>query len=171
MKSRYSEELMDIVNEKDEIVGKASQEEIYTKHLAHRIVHVLLFNKNGEIALQLRSKKKKFTPGHWSTSAGGHVQSGETYEQAASRECEEELGFKPNLKLLYKDIYNDPRFEMKKFLETFKVIYSGQFKINPKEVEKIEFFSLEKIQKMIDSGEKFHPELLFLLEKHFGIEV
>ena len=37
-------------------------------------------------------------------------------------------------------------------------------------VEKVEFFSLDKIQEMINDGEKFHPELLFLLEKHFEIK-
>lgn len=38
-----------------------------------------------------------------------------------------------------------------------------------KELLKVCFFSLEEIQKMVDKGEKFHPELLFLLKKHFGI--
>lgn len=166
----YSNEFLDIVNEKDEIIGKASQKDIYEKHFQHRIVHILIFNKKEEMALQLRSKKKNFTPEHWSTSAGGHVQSGETYEQAASRELEEELGIKTKLKFLFKDLYDDrSRLGMKKFLGVFRTVYEGPFKINPDEVEKIEFFSLDKIQKMINSKGKFHPELLFLLKNHFGI--
>ena len=171
MSSMYSEEFMDFVNEKDEVVGKALQKDIYGKLLTHRIVHVLVFNDKNEMVLQLRSKNKNFTPGHWSTSAGGHVQSGETYEQAALRELEEELGIKTKLEFLSKDLYNDKsRPGMEKFLGVFRTTYQGRFKINPEEVERVEFFSLDKIQKMIDGGEKFHPELLFLLKKHFGIK-
>src|SRR3989338_2368529 len=101
--SMYSKELMDFVNEKDEVIGKALQKDIYGKLLTHRIVHVLIFNDKGEMALQLRSKNKNFVPDHWSTSAGGHVQSGETYEQAALRECEEELGIKLKMQFLFKN--------------------------------------------------------------------
>ena len=165
-------EILDVVNERDGVVGKASQKHIYEKLLSHRIVHILVFNKKGEMALQLRSKNKNFLPNYWCTAVCGHVQSGETYEQAALRECEEETGIKTKIEFLYKDLYLDNfrQTNLRKFLGTFKAIYRGPFKINPKEVEKMEFFSLEKIKKMIDKGEKFHPELLFLLGKHFNIK-
>ncbi len=164
-------EIMDIVNEKDEVIGKAPREEIYKKLLTHRIVHVLIFNKKQEMALQLRGNVR-FCPYHWCTSAGGHVKSGETSLDAAERELEEELGVKAKLENFSKDIYVDNfrRTGLKKILITFKLLYNGPFKINPEEVHKIELFSLEKIQKMVDSGEKFHPELLFLLRKHFGVK-
>jgi isopentenyldiphosphate isomerase len=162
-------EFLDVVNERDEVVGKASQDEIYEKKLSHRIVHVLIFNDRGEMALQLRSRNKSFCPKHWTTSVGGHVKSGERYEEAALREVEEEVGIRKRIELAYKDVYHDHRgFE--KFLVTFKVMFNGPFKINPEEVEKMEFFSLDEIQDMINNGEKFHPELLFLLKKHFDIE-
>ncbi|MCX6819069.1 MAG: NUDIX domain-containing protein [Candidatus Aenigmarchaeota archaeon] len=160
-------EFLDVVNDKDEVIGKASQKEVYDKNLNHRIVHVLIFNSKGEMALHLRSRHKSFCPQHWSTPVGGHVQSGESYEEAALRESEEELDIKPELKFFYKDIYNANR--IKKFLVTFRAVFDGPFMVNPLEVEKVEFFNLGKIQEMINSGEKFHPELLFLLKKHFGI--
>ena len=121
------------------------------------------------MALQLRSKDKSFCPGYWSTAVGGHVQSGETYEEAVLREFKEELGTKTEIIFAYKDLYNDS-MGLQKFLVTFKSVSNGPFKVNPKEVEKVEFFSLDKIQEMINDGEKFHPELLFLLEKHFEIK-
>ncbi|MCA9460196.1 MAG: NUDIX domain-containing protein, partial [Nanoarchaeota archaeon] len=82
-------ELLDIVNRKDEVIGVASKEDVYKKSLTHRIVHILIFNDKNELALQLRSKKVSFCPSHWSTSVGGHVQSGESYEGAALREYQE----------------------------------------------------------------------------------
>ncbi|MBI4163229.1 MAG: NUDIX domain-containing protein [Candidatus Aenigmarchaeota archaeon] len=164
-------EMMDIVNEKDEVVGKAQREEVYKKLLLHRIVHVLIFNVKGEMALQLRSNVN-FCPYYWCTAAGGHVKSGESWEDAGKRELKEELGVEAKLTLLYKDIYTDNfrKTNMKKILATFKTVYSGSFKINPEEVDKIEFFSLEKIQQMVNNKEKMHPELLFLLKKHFGVK-
>jgi len=162
-------EMLDIVDENDNVVGSASQKEIYEKLLPHRIAHVLVFNERGEMALQMRSATKGFCPLHWSTTAGGHVQSGETYEQAALREMQEELGVTATLEELGKDLYVDKNRGLRKFLATFKAIHPGPFNFNH-EVERVEFFGMEKIRDMVVAGEKFHPELMFLLEKRFGIK-
>jgi len=160
-------EFLDVVNEKDEVIGKAPKREVWKRCLPHRIVHILIFNKKGRMALQLRSKHVIF-PQHWCTSVGGHVSSGETYEQAALREFEEELGTKAKIDFAYKDFFTDSR-GYKLFMVTFKSVFEGPFKLNPKEVEKIEFFELDEIKAMIAKGEKFHPQLLFLLKKHFNV--
>jgi len=126
-----------------------------------------IVDKN-ELALQLRSKKVSFCPLHWSTPVGGHVQSNENFEEAALREFEEELGLKTKIDFLRKDFYSDSRGN-KKFLVTFKTIFNGPFKPDKEVVEKVEFFSTDEIKKMIIHKEKFHPELLFLLKRHFKI--
>jgi len=162
---RMKSELMDVVNERDEVVDIASQGDVYQKNLPHRIVHVLLFNEAGEMALQLRSKTKSFCPSHWSTAVGGHVQSGESYEQAALREMKEEIGIILPLNFAFKDWYSGIAHpSLNKFLATFTAHYGGALEVNPEEVE---FFSLAEIKQMLARGEKFHPELVFLLEKHF----
>lgn len=153
--------MLDVVNEDDVVIGNAPFSQVYKEQLPHRIVHVLIFNDQGDMALQKRSVLKSFCPGHWSTAVGGHVQSGESYEEAALREFQEELGTTAKLEVLRKDFYT----ERKKFLVTFKAIYNGPFTINPEEVEDVRFFSLEDIKNMIVHGEKFHPELLFLLKQ------
>lgn len=162
-------EFLDYVNDNDEVIGSASRSEVYEKKLLHRIVHVLVFNKIGELALQRSSDNKEFCPGHWGTSAGGHVQSGEDYQEAALRELEEELEVTLPLEFMFKDFYADGR-GLRKILVTFKTSYDGPFLINKNGVQDIQFFSLDNVQKMINNGEMFHPELLFLLEKHFGIK-
>ena len=168
MKKRNHSEMMDIVNEKDQVIGKALKKEIYDKLLTHRIAHIFIFNKKGEILLQLRSRKMNFCPLHWSHAVGGHVRAGESFKEAALRELHEELGIDTKIDFLYKDIYKDKRGHTK-ILTTFKAMFNGPFKINSKEVERVEFFSLNKIEEMIKNGDKFHPELLFLLRKHFNI--
>lgn len=161
-------ETMDVVNEQDEVIGQAPVSEIYDKLLTHRIVHVLVFNNKGEMALQMRSDVK-FCPNHWATAVGGHVRAGESYEEAAAREMEEEIGIKAKLEPFSKDSYKDPARDFTKILCTFKSFYDKPLDVNNREVERVEFFSLERIQEMIDEGEKIHPELLFLLGRHFGL--
>ena|SRR3989344_5500301 len=161
-------EYLDVVNDDDIVVGKALRKDIYENKHRHRIVHVLIFNDREELALALRSSKARYCPLHWVTSAGGHVQSGESYEEGALRELGEELGIKAELKFAFKDNFDnmDGR-NLKKYLVTFTAAANGPFNINPDEAEKVKFFNIDKIKKMIKDGEKFHPELVFLLEKHY----
>jgi isopentenyldiphosphate isomerase len=159
-------EYLDVVNDADEVIGRASKKDIYQKSLCHRIVHVLIFDKKEQMALQLRSSHVPFCPNHWSTTVGGHVQSGESYMAAALREYEEELGTQSDLEFFSKDFYIAPG-SPHKFLVTFKTVFEGPFHPDPQAVSKVDFFTLEDIKKMIARGEKFHPELLFLLKKYF----
>ncbi|TAL54618.1 MAG: NUDIX domain-containing protein, partial [Nanoarchaeota archaeon] len=126
------QEFLDIVDDKNEVVGSAPYDEVYSKRLNHRIVHVLIFNDKGEIFLQQRSAKKEFRPGHWVTSAGGHVQKGESYEVAAKRELKEELGIEMPLTLIHESPYD--HYKMRKFLQVFRGISEGPFNLNPEEV-------------------------------------
>lgn len=157
-------EILDIVNLDDEVVGQAERKEVYEKKHTHRIVHVLVFNDKGELAIQKRSETVSFCPGHWSTAVGGHVQTGETYEEAAMREFMEELGIQNKIEFWRKDFYDVPNVP-NKFIVTYRTVYNGPFNINPEDVAELRYFPLPEIQKMIEDGEKFHPELLFILQK------
>lgn len=85
---------LEYVNDKDEVVGIVSYEEANERQLAHRIARVFVFDDAGRLYLQRRSLNMNSAPGLWDQSAAGHVDIGESYEQAAARELEEELGVK-----------------------------------------------------------------------------
>ncbi|MFA7654301.1 MAG: NUDIX domain-containing protein [Candidatus Magasanikbacteria bacterium] len=161
-----SSEILDVVNKNDKVVGMATQDECYAKKLLHRIVHVLIFDNDGKMALQKRSQKKKFCPGYWSTAVGGHVGTGEDYQTAAEREYQEELGINSELKFIGKDFYTDQN-GLQKFLTTFQTIYTGKFNINPEAVDEIKYFTIEELRQMVNNNTKIHPELLFLLKKYY----
>lgn len=85
-------EWLDIVDEYDTVVGRAPRDLIHRERHWHRSAHIALFNSRGQVFVQLRSKNKDNSAGLWDTSAAGHVNSGESYEQCAVRELFEELG-------------------------------------------------------------------------------
>jgi len=85
-------EWLDVVDDTDTVIDRATRDEIHARGLMHRAVHVLLFNSRSEVFVQLRSLSKDNSPGLWDTSAAGHVDSGESYLDCAVRELNEELG-------------------------------------------------------------------------------
>lgn len=86
------EEIFDVVDQQDVVISTASRAKVHREHLKHRAVHVVVFDHNDRILVQLRGFDKDCSPGLWDTSAGGHVDSGEEYNSAAVRELAEELG-------------------------------------------------------------------------------
>lgn len=92
MATVVSQELLDVVDINDQVIGVKARGEIHALGLMHRAVHILVFNSNGELFIQKRSMNKDECPGQWDSSAAGHVDSGETYLDCAIRELEEELG-------------------------------------------------------------------------------
>lgn len=134
-----------------------------------KVVDILIFNDKNELVLQMRALDDKSYPGHWDFSAGGHVELGEEDQNAAEREIFEELGIKGTPNFISSEHFSYPGWTSKIIREVdasiYKMNHNGLFNIDPKEVEKVEFFPLAEVQKMIDSGEKFHPEFLLAWNK------
>lgn len=86
------DETFDVVDERDRVIGAAERGEIHRLGLRHRAVHIFWARCDGLVCLQRRSFAKDSSPGLLSSSCAGHVDSGETYLQAAVREFHEELG-------------------------------------------------------------------------------
>jgi 16S rRNA (adenine1518-N6/adenine1519-N6)-dimethyltransferase len=87
-------EIFDVVDDNDVVTGTSTRSVVHATGLMHRAVHVLVFNKRGDILLQQRSMLKDAHPGVWDSSVSGHLDSGEDYHSAAIRELEEEMGIK-----------------------------------------------------------------------------
>lgn len=154
-------EILDVIDVDGETVGTAPIGEIFAKKLPRRIVHVLIFDESGKLACQIRAKNKEYFPGFYSTSVGGHVRSGETPAQAGKREMKEEVGRVGNLEFLFSDWFDYE--DNKMLLFVFKSDVKPPFKLNAREVERIEYLSYDEIKKIPE--EKMHLELRFIVEK------
>jgi isopentenyldiphosphate isomerase len=89
-------EKLNVVNENDEIIGEEDRRLIHEKGLLHREVHVWFYTPQGEVIFQHRAKDKDAYPDRLDATVGGHVDIGDSYEEAAIRESKEETGI--NLK-------------------------------------------------------------------------
>ena len=86
------EEILDLVNENDEAIGTMERNEVYAKNLHNfRVVNAFIINDEGKLWIPRRGPHKRIAPNALDMSMGGHVESGETYDQSAARETEEEL--------------------------------------------------------------------------------
>jgi isopentenyldiphosphate isomerase len=87
------EERFPVVDATGMVIGCATRGECHSgSHLLHPVVHLHVFNSRGEVYLQKRPEWKDIQPGKWDTAVGGHVDYGETPEEALMREVREELG-------------------------------------------------------------------------------
>lgn len=76
-----------LVNEEGETIGKATRKECHSgRKLLHPVIHLHIFNKDGDLYLQKRSMNKDIQPGKWDTPVGGHIDYGESVEEALRRE-------------------------------------------------------------------------------------
>lgn len=115
-------ELLDVVDDRDEVIGSIHRSDMMTLRDTSgnylRVIEVFLQRTNGDIYLPRRSTEKKIFPGSLDHSAAGHMIKGESYEQALVRETHEELGMKTT---------PDDFVFIKKFSPTHELFYFRKF--------------------------------------------
>lgn len=143
------DEVFDVVNERDEVIGQNTRREVHRLGLMHRAIHVLVYNARGEVFLQKRSMQKDRQPGLWDSSASGHVDSGEAYDACAVRELREELGLEvaaPPARL-----FKLPASERtdQEHVWVYRCLAEGPFHLHPGEIERGEWFSPESVSRWL----------------------
>ncbi len=161
-----TEEFFDIVNEDDEVIGQQPRSVVHTKGLWHRASHVLVFNSNGKVFLQLRSMSKDNNPGVWDSACSGHVDAGETYAEAAERELMEEIGLvvKSPLEPLFK--INACVETGQEFIWVYRTQSEGPFTLNTDEIDEGRWLSPKVVTSALaETPEKYSPSFRLIWER------
>jgi len=157
-------EILDVVDAHDLVLGAMERGEIHRKRLFHRSVHVFLVDDAGRIYLQKRSFEKLEHPGKWDSSASGHVESGESYQEAAGRELEEELGVKASPEpVLSVPASEQTGMEHSMLFRVRRRTTDPGPAPNPREILEGRFFGTREIEEGISSHpEAFSPSFIVL---------
>lgn len=142
-----------VVNEHDEVLGYMGLFDAIKQGHIRRVSCVLIFNDKGELLIQRRAAHV-LSPLLLDYSAAGHVDEGDTYEEAAYRELREEL----NLENIELTLVMEP-FRTRRF---FNALYTARLPKevtvtpNEEEVAEILWIPFEALKELIeDTPHKF----------------
>ena len=146
------DEMFDIIDENDTVVGQEMRSVVHQRGLWHRGVHVFLFTHEGKLLVQQRSKDRVHAPHALDCSISEHVKTGEDYYTAAMRGLKEEMGvegieIEPLVK--FKMNYGPNDNEISELFQG--VVDPTEVKFDPVEVERIDYYNLAELQELLGS--------------------
>jgi len=164
-----TEEMIPIVNEKDEVIDEKPFNEVHKKGLLHRESYVYLINSKKEVLLQKRPDRNV-----WDHSAAGHFSKDETYEEGALREFEEELGIsikKEDLKEIGYERFSSirPGNHNERFAKIYfvkKDIPLTQFNIDEWELSDVKYFGKKELLALLKNQDLVAHSASIVMEKY-----
>lgn len=146
------DELLDIVNDEDIVVGQEMRSVVHERGLQHRGVHVFLFTRDGKMLVQKRSADRAQYASQWDCSVSEHVKAGEDYLSAAMRGVKEEMGVEGieiQPLITFRMLYGPNDNEISRLYQGF--VDPRLVRFDPLEIEKIEYYSLSELRALMKS--------------------
>ncbi|MET0144248.1 MAG: NUDIX domain-containing protein [Ilumatobacteraceae bacterium] len=155
------DELVDIVDGDDEVVGTVTRSRMRRERLRHRTAFIVISSTDGRLLVHRRSEDKDVWPGRWDLAVGGVVGSGESYEQAARRELAEEVGVtdaEPHEVTVGR--YADDDVDL--VAHVFRIVHDGPFRFADGEVVEARWVDRPGLDALVAEA-AFVPDSLALL--------
>ena len=162
-----SQELLDVVDKNDCVIGVKTRGEIHAQGLMHRAVHILVFNSRGDLFIQKRSMLKDENPGQWDTSAAGHVDSGEAYLECAIRELGEELGIETDSEPEFLFHIEPSELNGMEHSEIYRCLYDGELRLQADEIDGGKWLSEPQMDALVASDDSNLTDILRLIWADF----
>ncbi len=165
-----SAEIFPLLDESGEVVGSATRAECHSgSKLLHPVVHLHLFNSQGELFLQHRPAWKDIQPDKWDSGVGGHVDFGESYHEALRRESREELGVVGfDAQFICSYIFESD--VEREYVNVFATTFDGE--VNPTdELDGGRFWSIDQIESALGTNtftSNFESEFLSVILPFVG---
>ncbi len=164
-----TEEILDLVNENDEVIGTISRSEMYAQQLhTIRVVNCFIKNSEGKLWIPRRTPTKKSFPSALDFSVGGHVSSGETYEEAFKKEAWEELAIditKTNYKIV--GTMNPHTDAVGAFMTVYEIESDIVPEYNHEDFTEYFWLTPEEILTKLENGDTSKSDLPPVLKKYY----
>ena len=166
MPALSSEEIVIVVDDENRPVAEMPRHRMRSENLPHRATFIFVFDRRGRVLVQRRTAIKDMYPSYYDLAAGGVVAAGESYEESAEREAEEELGIRdtalePKFDIYYEDARN------RCFGRVFTCVHEGPFALQTEEVESVAFHDVDEIA--AGAIAPVTPDSLVAFNRLFGI--
>ena len=160
------DEIFDVVDSEDMVIGKASRLQVHNNDLMHRSVHILVFNSTGSLFLQKRAMVKDESPGLWDSSAAGHVESGEDYISCAKRELNEELSLSDVQldEVLFIPAQSTTFWE---HVRVYKCVTDSNICVNKNEISEGRYIKLSEVRTLMQLKPEIHTSTFSLIYANY----
>jgi isopentenyldiphosphate isomerase/GNAT superfamily N-acetyltransferase len=149
------EELVEVVDASNVVVDVVPRRVMRRRRLRHRCTYVFVLNERSELYVHRRTDTKDVYPGYLDVCAGGVNAVGESYDECAGRELEEELGVQgePVFRFLHR--YEGP--DGRVWGAAYDVRWDGSIRWQPEEVVWGAYVALDEVDAMV-AREPFCPD-------------
>ena len=164
------EEFVVLVDQNDQKLGLMEKQQAHVAGLLHRAFSVFIFNSKGELMIQQRAASKYHSPTLWTNTCCSHPRDNETYEQAAHRRLEEEMGFDCELEYKFNFIYK-AHLENDLIEHELDHVFIGTFddepKLNPDEVMAYRWVELDDLKKDMEKHPQNYTAWFKIIFEHY----
>jgi len=159
-----NDELLDIVDHNDQVIGQKYRTEVYAQKLSFRAINAFLINSKKQVWIPRRSPHKKIFPLCLDASVSGHVASGESYDQAFARETQEEINVDIS-RVAYTLLAKLTPHEhgVSAYMHVYVITTDQSPAYNTHDFVGADWLTLEEIQELIKQGEPTKGDLPTLI--------
>ena len=161
------EEQNEVIDREGNTIAIVSRKEIKEKKLRHKAAFIILKNSKNQYFVAQRSRTKKTYPLKWAFGAGGAVMANESFDDAARRELEEELGIKEKVEYLFDFPFDSE--EIHYLAKVYETNFDKEVIIDNREYEQGRWARVEEIFNMEKKGE-FCPDSILYFKKYLTIK-
>lgn len=163
-------EFVVLVDQDDQKLGLMEKQQAHVAGLLHRAFSVFVFNSKGELMIQQRAASKYHSPTLWTNTCCSHPRDNETYEAAAHRRLQEEMGFDCELEYKFNFIYK-AHLENDLIEHELDHVFIGTFdedpKLNPEEVMAYRWVELDDLKKDMEKNPQNYTAWFKIIFEHY----
>jgi len=162
-----TEEYLDLVDESDNVIGSEKRTEIYKQKLHnYRVINAFIVSNEGKLWIPRRTAHKAISPLALDFSVGGHVVSGDTYENTFKKETSEELNIDID-RVSWKELghFKAGDFGLNCFMKVYEIKQNDVPVFNPDDFTEYYWLSPEEVIDRIENGDKSKGDLPILIKQ------